>query len=81
MANETEMNIDYEKLRKALVAREYARTAIVPLPSNVSTTNNIYSVSTTNNIYSANPEQLLNYARRAGINVQKFRIKEKKKKK
>ncbi|MBQ2183920.1 MAG: hypothetical protein II399_04725 [Lachnospiraceae bacterium] len=72
MANETEMNIDYEKLRKALVAREYARTAIVPLPSNVSTTNNIYS---------ANPEQLLNYARRAGINVQKFRIKEKKKKK
>ena len=72
MANETEMNIDYEKLRKALVAREYARTAIVPLPSNVSTTNNIYS---------ANPEQLLNYARRAEINVQKFRIKEKKKKK
>ena len=72
MANETEMNIDYEKLRKALVAREYARTAIVPLPSNISTTNNIYS---------ANPEQLLNYARRAGINVQKFRIKEKKKKK
>ena len=72
MANETEMNIDYEKLRKALVAREYARTAIVPLPSNVSTTNNIYS---------ANPEQLLNYARRAGINVQKFRIKAKKKKK
>ncbi|MBR6383543.1 MAG: hypothetical protein IKS56_06115 [Lachnospiraceae bacterium] len=72
MANETEMNIDYEKLRKALVAREYARTALVPLPSNVSTTNNIYS---------ANPEQLLNYARRAGINVQKFRIKEKKKKK
>ena len=72
MANETEMNIDYEKLRKALVAREYARTAIVPLPSNVSTTNNIYS---------ANPEQLLNYARRAGINVQKFRIKGKKKKK
>ena len=72
MANETEMNLDYEKLRKALVAREYARTAIVPLPSNVSTTNNIYS---------ANPEQLLNYARRAGINVQKFRIKGKKKKK
>ena len=72
MANETDMNIDYEKLRRALVAREYARTAIVPLPSNVSTTNNIYS---------ANPEQLLNYARRAGINVQKFRIKEKKKKK
>ena len=72
MANETEMNIDYEKLRKALVAREYARTALVPLPSNVSTTNNIYS---------ANPEQLLNFARRAGINVQKFRIKEKKKKK
>ena len=72
MANETDMNIDYEKLRKALVAREYARTAIVPLPSNVSTTNNIYS---------ANPEQLLNYARRAGINVQKFRIKGKKKKK
>ena len=72
MANETDMNIDYEKLRKALVAREYARTAIVPLPSNVSTTNNIYS---------ANPEQLLNYARRAGINVQKFRIKAKKKKK
>ena len=72
MANETDMNIDYEKLRKALVAREYARTAIVPLPSNVSTTNNMYS---------ANPEQLLNYARRAGINVQKFRIKEKKKKK
>ena len=72
MAKEVDMNIDYEKLRKALVAREYARTAIVPLPSNVSTTNNIYS---------ANPEQLLNYARRAGINVQKFRIKEKKKKK
>ena len=72
MANETEMNIDYEKLRKALVAREYARTALAPLPSNVSTTNNIYS---------ANPEQLLNFARRAGINVQKFRIKEKKKKK
>ena len=72
MANETEMNIDYEKLRKALVAREYARTALVPLPSNVSTTNYIYS---------ANPEQLLNFARRAGINVQKFRIKEKKKKK
>lgn len=72
MANETEMNIDYEKLRKALVAREYARTAIVPLPSNVSTTNNIYS---------ANPEQLINFARRAGINIQKFRIKEKKKKK
>ena len=43
MASEADMNIDYEKLRKALVAREYARTAIIPLPSNVSTTNNIYS--------------------------------------
>ena len=29
MAKEVDMNIDYEKLRKALVAREYARTAIV----------------------------------------------------
>ena len=72
MATEADMNIDYEKLRKALVAREYARTAIIPLPSNVSTTNNIYS---------ANPEQLINFARRAGINIEKFRIKEKKKKK
>ena len=72
MASEADMNIDYEKLRKALVAREYARTAIIPLPSNVSTTNNIYS---------ANPEQLINFARRAGINIEKFRIKEKKKKK
>ena len=72
MATEADMNIDYEKLRKALVAREYARTAIIPLPSNVSTTNNIYS---------ANPDQLINFARRAGINIEKFRIKEKKKKK
>ena len=72
MATEADMNIDYEKLRKALIAREYARTAIIPLPSNVSTTNNIYS---------ANPEQLINFARRAGINIEKFRIKEKKKKK
>ena len=72
MATEADMNIDYEKLRKALVAREYARTAIIPLPSNVSTTNNLYS---------AHPEQRINFARRAGINIEKFRIKEKKKKK
>ncbi|SDJ04444.1 hypothetical protein SAMN04487760_10225 [Lachnospiraceae bacterium G41] len=70
MAKEVDMNIDYEKLRKALVARETLRTAIVLLPSNVSTTNNIYSAS---------PEQLINFARRAGINIEKFRIKDKKK--
>ena len=70
MAKEVDMNIDYEKLRKALVTRETLRTAIVLLPSNVSTTNNIYSAS---------PEQLINFARRAGINIEKFRIKDKKK--
>ena len=48
MANETELNIDYEKLRKALVAREYARSALMPLPSSAATTSNIYSASRKN---------------------------------
>jgi hypothetical protein len=68
MANETELNIDYEKLRKALVAREYARSALMPLPS---------SAATTSNIYSASQEELINFARRAGINIEKYRVKEK----
>ena len=70
MAKEVDMNIDYEKLRKALVTRETIRSAIVLLPSNAATTNNIYSAS---------PEQLINFARRAGINIEKYRIKDKKK--
>ncbi|MCR5846782.1 MAG: hypothetical protein K6G75_01510 [Lachnospiraceae bacterium] len=71
MAVEADMDIDYEKLRKAIVAREFATSFIVPTFSNVGNTANANA---------ANPEQLLRIARRYGINVEKYRIKDKNKK-
>ena len=64
-------DIDYEKLRKAIVAREFATSFIVPTFSNVGNTANANA---------ANPEQLLRIARRYGINVEKYRINDKNKK-
>lgn len=70
MSKENETEIDYEKLRKALVAREFVRTSIVMTHANAATTSNIYEAS---------PEQLINYARRSGVNIEKYRIKKDKK--
>ena len=60
-----DMNIDFEKLRKKLVAREFASGLIYRSPPE-----NCASA------VEANPEQLIKIARRYNLNIEKYRIKE-----
>lgn len=58
-------NIDYEKLRKKLVALEFAEGLM----------NRGIGAENCVNAYNATQEQLLSIARRAGINLDKYKIK------
>ena len=63
---ETEMKIDYEKLRKNLALREF----LTGLVSKVT----FAEVGDCVNAYNATPEQLIAIARRRGINLEKYKI-------
>ncbi len=65
MAKETDMNIDYEKLRKRLVAKEFAVGFM---------TGTHGDFGNCVNAYNATPEQLLSMARRNNINLDKYKI-------
>ena len=63
---ETEMKIDYEKLRKRLILRDF----LTGLVSKVTFAETVDCV----NAYNATPEQLIAIARRRGINLEKYKI-------
>ena len=63
---ETEMNIDYEKLRKRLILRDF----LTGFVSKVTFAETVDCV----NAYNATPEQLIAIARRRGINLEKYKI-------
>lgn len=65
MANEIDMNIDYEKLRKALVSKEFA-TGLM--------TGTHGDFANCVNAYNAEPEQLISIARRYNVNLDKYKI-------
>ena len=65
MMKETDMNIDYEKLRKKLVSREFITGLI---------TGTHAQVGNCVNAHNATPEQLLAMARRHGINLDRYKI-------
>lgn len=58
-------NIDYEKLRKKLVASNFAESFM----------NRGIGMENSVNAYNANPEQLLSIAKRMGINIEDYIIK------
>ena len=62
---ETEMKIDYEKLRKRLVFREFLAGLIGGTHA---------AVGDCVNAHNATPEQLIAIARRRGINLEKYKI-------
>ena len=63
--NGNDMNFDFEKLRKKLVAREFASALIYRSPPV-----NWASAA------EADPEQLIRIAKRYNVNIEKYRIKE-----
>ena len=63
MAREDNMNIDYEKLRKALVTKEFA-TGLM--------TGTHGDFANCVNAYNATPEQLLSIARRYNVRLEKY---------
>lgn len=65
MAKEADMNIDYEKLRKKLVSREFI-TGLV--------TRTHAQVGNCVNAHNATPEQLISIARRYNINLDNYKI-------
>lgn len=62
---ETEMKIDYEKLRKRLVFREFLSGLIGGTHA---------PVGDCVNAHNATPEQLIAIARRRNVNLDKYRI-------
>lgn len=62
---ETEMNIDYEKLRKKLAFRDFLAGLIGGTHA---------AVGDCVNAHNATPEELIAIARRRGINLEKYRI-------
>ena len=62
---ETEMKIDYERLRKKLVFRDFLAGLIGGTHA---------SVGDCVNAHNATPEQLIAIARRRGINLEKYKI-------
>ncbi len=63
---ETEMNIDYEKLRKRLAFRDFLAGLIGGTHA---------AVGDCANVHNATPEELIAIARRRGINLEKYKIK------
>lgn len=66
MSNEIDFNIDYEKLRKKLVFREFLSSLIVDTHA---------SFGNCVNASEATPEQLVSMAKRYNINLNKFKKK------
>ena len=62
---ETDMNIDYEKLRKKLAFRDFLAGLIGGTHA---------AVGDCVNAHNATPEQLIAIARRRGINLEKYRV-------
>ena len=62
---ETEMNIDYEKLRKRLALRDFLAGLIGGTHA---------AVGDCANVHNATPEELIAIARRRGINLEKYKI-------
>lgn len=65
MAKEADMNIDYEKLRKKLVSKEFMTGLI---------TRTHGDLGNCVNAYNATPEQLISIARRYNINLDNYKI-------
>ncbi len=68
MASEPDMNIDYEKLRKAIMAREFTFGFFTGAPAKV-----VRCAGASD----ATPELLLSMARRYNIKLDRYRIKKK----
>jgi len=66
MIQEENMDIDYEKLRKHLVRRSFIRSLFAGTPAYMS---NVVNAD------NATPEQLLNLAKRHGVNLDKYKKK------
>lgn len=66
MVKEAEVNIDYEKLRKKLVFKEFI-TALI--------TRTHGDLGNCVNAQDATPEQLIAIARRYNVNLDKYKIK------
>lgn len=66
MTIENEMNIDFEKLRRRLVARTFLTGIFTGVTS---------GPASCVNANEATPEQLLNLAKRHGINLEKYKIR------
>lgn len=66
MTPDTEMNIDFERLRKKLVAQSFASGF---------TTVSVGNIENCSAAYDATPEQLIAMAKRNGINLDKYKIK------
>ena len=62
---ETEMNIDYEKLRKKLAFRDFLAGLIGGTHA---------AVEDCANVHNATPEELIAIAKRRGINLEKYRV-------
>jgi len=62
---ETEMNIDYEKLRKKLAFRDFLAGLIGGTHA---------AVGDCVNAHNATPEELIAIARRRGINLEKYKM-------
>lgn len=62
---DTEMNIDYEKLRKRLAFRDFLAGLIGGTHA---------AAGDCANVHNATPEQLIAIARRRGINLEKYKI-------
>lgn len=62
---EAELKIDYEKLRKKLVFREFLAGLISGTHA---------AAGDCVNAHNATPEQLITIARRRGINLEKYRV-------
>ena len=62
---ETEMNIDYEKLRKRLALRDFWAGLIGGTHA---------AVGDCANAHNATPEELIAIAKRRGINLEKYKI-------
>ena len=65
MAKEADMNIDYEKLRKKLVFKEFITGLITKTHGDFGNCVNAYN---------ATPEQLISIARRYNVNLDKYKI-------
>ena len=66
MNTNDELNYDFEKLRKKLLRREFLKFFLIGTPG---------QLGNTCNVDEATPEQLLRYAKRFGVNAERYKIK------